>query len=67
MKILIVEDDKHLNTAICDMLGKIAQTEPIYDGEEAMSITMYTDQSADGITFIADGIVEMDVVKYCLG
>lgn len=36
MKILIVEDDKHLNTAICDMLGKIAQTEPIYDGEEAM-------------------------------
>ena len=36
MKILIVEDDKHLNTAICDMLGKIAQTEAIYDGEEAM-------------------------------
>lgn len=39
----------------------------VNDGEEAMSITMYTDQSADGITFIADGIVEMDVVKYCLG
>lgn len=36
MKILIVEDDKHLNTAICDMLGKIAETEAIYDGEEAM-------------------------------
>ncbi|MBO7078317.1 MAG: response regulator transcription factor [Bacilli bacterium] len=36
MKILIVEDDKHLNTAICDMLGKIAETEAIYDGEDAM-------------------------------
>ena len=36
MKILIVEDDKHLNNAICDMLGKIAETEAIYDGEDAM-------------------------------
>ncbi len=36
MKILIVEDDKNLNKAICDMLSKIAQTEAIYDGEEAM-------------------------------
>ena len=36
MKILIVEDDKHLNKAICDMLKNIADTTPIYDGENAM-------------------------------
>ena len=36
MKILIVEDDKHLNKAICDMLKSIADTTPIYDGEQAM-------------------------------
>ena len=36
MKILIVEDDKHLNKAICDMLKNIADATPIYDGENAM-------------------------------
>lgn len=36
MKILVVEDDKHLNKAICDMLKNIADTTPIYDGENAM-------------------------------
>ena len=36
MKILIVEDDKHLNKAICEMLKNIAETTPIYDGEDAM-------------------------------
>jgi two-component system response regulator CiaR len=36
MKILIVEDDKHLNKAICDMLKNIADTTPIYDGESAI-------------------------------
>lgn len=29
-------------------------------------VTMYTDQSADGISFFADGVVNMDVVKYDL-
>ena len=36
MKILIVEDDKHLNKAISEMLKNIAETTSIYDGEEAM-------------------------------
>ncbi len=38
MKILIVEDDKHLNKAICEMLKNIADIVPIYDGEEAMYV-----------------------------
>lgn len=38
----------------------------VNDGEQVMSITMYTDQSADGISFFADGSVKMDVVKYDL-
>lgn len=36
MKILIVEDDKHLNKAISEMLKNIADTTSIYDGEDAM-------------------------------
>ncbi len=36
MKILVIEDDKNLNKAICEMLKKIAETDAIYDGEEAM-------------------------------
>lgn len=36
MKILVVEDDKYLNKAICEMLKNIATTKSIYDGDEAM-------------------------------
>ena len=36
MKILVIEDDKHLNKAICEMLNNIAETSSIYDGEQAM-------------------------------
>ncbi len=36
----------------------------VNDGEYAMSATMYTDLSADGISFFADGKVTMDIVKY---
>lgn len=36
MKILIVEDDKHLNKAICEMLNNIAETTPVYDGANAL-------------------------------
>lgn len=36
MKILIIEDDKHLNKAIADMLKNIADTKSIYDGHEAV-------------------------------
>ena len=38
----------------------------VNDGEQVMTATMYTDQSADGISFFADGLVNMDVVKYDL-
>lgn len=36
------------------------------DGEQVMTATMYTRQEADGISFLADGIAVMDVVKYDL-
>ena len=35
-------------------------------GEQAMSATIYTRQEADGISFLADGDVWMDIVKYDL-
>lgn len=35
-------------------------------GEQVLSATMYTDQAAEGISFYADGTVNMDVVKYDL-
>lgn len=38
----------------------------VNDGEYALSATLYTDISADGISFFADGTVLMDVVKYDL-
>lgn len=36
MKILVVEDDKYLNKAICEMLKNIATTKSIYDGDDAI-------------------------------
>lgn len=36
----------------------------VNDGEHVLTITMYTDLAADGISFFADGKVTMDVVKY---
>lgn len=38
----------------------------VNDGEHVLTVTMYTDQTADGISFFADGAVTMDVVKYDL-
>ncbi len=38
----------------------------VNDGEQVLTATMYTDQSAQGISFFADGMVEMDVTKYDL-
>ena len=38
----------------------------VNDGEQVMTITLYTDQAADGISFFADGSVKLDVVKYDL-
>ena len=38
MKILLVEDDKHLSKAMCEMLKTIADVTPVYDGDEALYI-----------------------------
>ena len=36
----------------------------VNDGEHVMTATIYTDLEAEGISFFADGKVEMDVTKY---
>ena len=38
----------------------------VNDGEQVLSMTMYTTQEADGISFFADGDANIDVVKYDL-
>lgn len=38
----------------------------INDGEQVMTMVVYTDLAAEGIFFFADGTVNMDVVKYDL-
>ena len=38
----------------------------VNQGEQTLSATMYTDQSADGFKFFADGRVTMDIEKYDL-
>ena len=38
----------------------------VNDGEQVLSAVLYTDQEADGISFLADGTVNMNVVKYDL-
>ena len=38
----------------------------INDGEQVMSVVMFTEQEANGISFFADGAAKIDVVKYDL-
>lgn len=38
----------------------------VNDGEQVLTATMYTEQEANAISFLADGTVNMDVVKYDL-
>ena len=38
MKNLLVEDDKHLSKAMCEMLKTVADVTPVYDGDEALYI-----------------------------
>ena len=38
----------------------------VNDGEQVMTAVLYTDQKADGISFLSDGTMTMDVVKYDL-
>ena len=36
----------------------------VNDGERVLSATIYTDQAAKGVSFFADGVVKLSVVKY---
>lgn len=36
----------------------------VNDGEQVLSATMYTDPAAEGISFLAEGTVAMDIEKY---
>ena len=38
----------------------------VNDGEQVLTLTFYTDLSANGISFFADGEAVMDVLKYDL-
>lgn len=38
----------------------------VNDAEKVLSATIFTDQQADGISFLSDGPVYMDIVKYDL-
>ncbi|RKJ20439.1 glycoside hydrolase family 32 protein [bacterium D16-50] len=38
----------------------------VNDGEQVLTLTFYTDQTADGISFFADGEAVLDVLKYDL-
>ncbi len=38
----------------------------VNDGEQVLSATMYTEQEADGISFLTNGTARMDIVKYDL-
>ncbi|MCM1268783.1 MAG: glycoside hydrolase family 32 protein [Bacteroidales bacterium] len=48
------------------ILDKFSVEVFVNDGEYVLTATMYTDLSADRISFFADGEVTMDVVKYDL-
>ena len=61
---LVNSKDKNLKLRL--ILDKFSVEIFVNDGEQVMTATMYTDQSADGISFFADGEVCMDVVKYDL-
>ena len=36
----------------------------VNDGEQVMSITFKTDLNAEKISFVADGVVKVDILKY---
>ena len=36
----------------------------VNDGEQVMSVTFTTDTAANGISFVADGAVKLDITKY---
>lgn len=61
---LVDSSNGNLNLRI--ILDRFSVEVFVNDGEQVMTATMYTDQDADGISFFADGNVNMDVIKYDL-
>ncbi len=61
---LVNSSDGNLKLRI--ILDRFSVEAFVNDGEQVLTATMYTDLSAEGISFFADGLVEMDVVKYDL-
>ncbi len=48
------------------ILDRFSMEAFLNDGEQTVTATILTDLSASGISFYADGQVEMDIVKYDL-
>ena len=48
------------------ILDRFSMEAFLNDGEQTMTATILTDLSATGISFFADGQVEMDITKYDL-
>ncbi|MGN1141948.1 MAG: glycoside hydrolase family 32 protein [Oliverpabstia sp.] len=61
-KVNCIEDELRLRI----ILDRFSVEVFVNDGEQVLTATMYTDQAADGISFFADGTVNMDVIKYDL-
>ncbi|MCI8418175.1 MAG: glycoside hydrolase family 32 protein [Lachnospiraceae bacterium] len=61
---LVDSVDKKLKLRI--ILDRFSVEVFVNDGRQVMSATIYTDQTADGISFLVDGTANMDVVKYDL-
>ena len=61
---LVNTADGELNLRI--ILDRFSAEIFIGDGEQVMTTIMYTEQTADGISFLADGTAQIDVVKYDL-
>ena len=38
----------------------------VNDGEKVLTATLYTEQSAEGISFVCNGAVKINVTKYAL-
>lgn len=58
--------DKNGSLSIRMLIDRWSAEIYINHGEQVMSLTYYTDLSADGIEFLADGTVAMDVAAYQL-
>ena len=47
-----------------DVIDRFSAEVFVNDGEQVMSITFKTDLKAEKISFVADGVVKIDILKY---